>query len=119
MQMLKRPIRISIGEDGNILVDPPAPEMTATDNLVWMCEHPFAIQFKTQSPVDEVRHKSRIQRENDGMFRSVPLTIRDGAQPGVYSYFVAVAQLGEDGRSVSQVHVHGSPDIIIKKPSGA
>jgi len=105
-------IRISITRWG-ILVDPPAPELEPADILVWTCDHPFAIQFKTHSPVNEVRHRSGEDR--GGVFRSDPLTVRDGAQPGVYPYMVAVAELDLKTRLVRQVHVHGSPDIIIRR----
>jgi hypothetical protein len=105
-------ISISITRWG-ILVDPPAPELEPTDILVWTCNHPFAIQFKTQSPANEVRHKSGENR--GGVFHSDPLTVRDGAHPGVYPYMVAVAELGPDTRTVIQVHMYGSPDIIIRR----
>ncbi len=110
----QREVRISISiTRWGILVDPPAPELEPTDVLVWTCDHPFAIQFKTKSPVNEVRNRSGEDR-GDG-FSSAPLTVRDGADPGVYSYMVAVAELDLKTRLVNQVHVHGSPDIIIRR----
>ncbi len=100
------PVTISINNH-KIVVDPPAATAGRGDKVEWTCDYPFAIQFKTRCPSDRVTHK-HFKRQKGTATADIP----GDTTRGVYHYMVAVAETLKNGDI--EVHLHGSPDIIIE-----
>ena len=96
-------ITITVDNDGNFSYDNPLIWVDRRDTIVWECANhcPFAIHIGWNSPLKKGRYRSV---KGDSITTVVP----DDAQPGNYSYTVAVYLDGEIWTD--------DPPFIVKPP---
>ena len=93
---------INVDDDGNFTYDNPLIWAYPGDTIIWECKNdcPFAVHIGWNSPV-----KGRY-RSKDGT--GINATIPENAQPGYYSYTVAVC--------VDNVIWTDDPPFIVRPP---
>jgi hypothetical protein len=96
-------ITITVGEKGDFKYDNPLVWAYQGDTIVWECTNncPFAIHIGWNSPLDKGRYRSV-----DGNNKEAK--VKEAAQPGNYSYTVAVYIDGEIWMD--------DPPFIVKPP---
>jgi len=98
-------IKITVDNDGDFSYDNPLIWVYPGDTIIWECTNncPFAIHIGWNSPL-----KGRY-RSKDGTPKKA--TVPENAQPGYYSYTVAVC--------IDNVIWTDDPPFIVKPPRGS
>ncbi|MDM7995537.1 MAG: hypothetical protein QUT30_07630 [Acidobacteriota bacterium] len=84
----KADITLGVGPDGKLEYSNDAFKAERGQKLTWQCEHPFAIQFRDISPLDEGRSPHPADR---GQMKG---TVKRAMAPGEYKYACAVYSNG-------------------------
>jgi len=118
-----RRVTITISDDGtgtaSIAYLPSLLRINRRDTVTWFsADGPFAVQFKDETPCDQVEAQSSTTPDPvTGLYSTDPLTVRNNTPGGTYHYAVAIfAQSEEPQVARLRLRVHldaGCPELIV------